>query len=319
MTQPMAWTTAQQESLLNTIQRRNERAILQNQLVQTNAEVEKRQQEQALLRDQWQQEQADVDRLNRLSWASLYYDLLNRRDQQISQEEAEAQQARLRYEVVAGAVTDLQHQRDSQAKRLAQYATADADYEQLLQAKRTALYGRYDATSETYRNHLATLTQHNQYLQELAEAHRAGLRALDEVMHLRNLLDQSRNWGTLDMLGGSAFSSLVKYRKLDDVQEQSYRVTRSLEQFRVEYADLNQRFMADWNFDNNLTRFVDIFFDNIFTDWSVQSRINNARKTAQDLENRLITTLAVLKSQIEQSVEQTKQQANELQRFLESA
>ena len=315
----MNWTTAQQETLLNAIQRRNERAILEKQLSQTKTELANRQQEQTALRQQWQEEQADVDRLHRLSWASVWYDLLNRKDEQISKEEAEAQQARLRYDAIGASIDTLKNQKANQENKLADCRNVNDDYERLIGEKRIALSYAFDKAGQQYQQYLTELTEGNRYLQELDEAHKAGMNALDEVVHLVNLLGNARNWGRWDMLGGSTISSAIKYNKLDDVRDQSYRVTQRLAQFRAEYADLNQAFLADWRFDDNLTRFVDIFFDNIFTDWSVQNRIHSALQTAQVLENQLIKAITSLKSQVEQGVEQTKQKADTLRQFLEVA
>ncbi|GAB3019525.1 hypothetical protein [Spirosoma pulveris] len=314
----MTWTTAQQDALQHAIQRRNERNILQNQLAQTNSELEKRQQEQAVLLDQWRDEQADVDRLNRLSWASLYHDLLNQKAQQLSKEQAEAQYARLRYDAVCATVDALQQQCEDQAKRLSDFLGVDTVYDQLIESKREALLNSPDTMREQYQQHLTKLTHSNQYAQELAEAKGAGLQALQEVRQLTQLLDEAHTWGTWDILGGSTISSMIKYSKLDEVRDQSQRVTYSLQQFRREYKDVDQTFLPDWTFDNNLTRFVDIFFDNIFTDWSVQSRINEARTTAHTLENQLVTAIAELQSQQNKSAEQTRQLSDQFQRFLET-
>ncbi|GAB4041172.1 hypothetical protein [Spirosoma gilvum] len=314
----MNWTAAQQEALLDVIRRKNERDQLQKQLERTKTELVTRQQQQADLRRQWQREQADVDRLDRLSWASLYYDLLNTKPQQRSKEEAEAQQARLRYDVVSASVDELKQQLAEQETRLTAYATVDPDYDRFIQEKRIALSFSAGYLGNQYQKRLSELTEQNRQLQELDEAHKAGLQALDEVFRLRKLLEQARNWGTWDMLGGSALASIGKYQKLDDVRDQSYRVTQSLERFRAEYADLNQTFLTEWRFDHTFTRFVDIFFDNIFTDLSVQSRIRSAAQTAQALENQLVKELTKLKAQLEQGVEQTKQKSNDLQHFLET-
>lgn len=314
----MNWTPIQQQALLNVIQRRNERDIIRRQLAQTTSELSSLQQQRNTLHDQWQQEQYDVDRLNRLSWVSVFYTLLNRKEQQLSQEEAEAQQARLQYDAITDTLTTLQQQHDSQQTRLTSFSHVDTDYEQLTSTKRLVLNTGQRVGYEPYQNQLAVLTNSTLLMQELEEAHQAGLKALDEVTHLTKLLSQARTLGTWDLLGGSVLSSAMKYNKLDAVRDQSYRVTRQLQQFRAEYADLNRTFMADWQFDNGATRFVDIFFDNIFTDASVQSRISHAHETAQALENELITAIGTLKSETEQAVERARQEAEKLQLLLET-
>ena len=313
----MAWTPTQQETLINTIQRRNERDRLQQQLTQTTTELKKQQQEQARIASGWEKEQADVNRLNRLSWASVFYDLIDRKAQQLTKEEAEVQQARLRYDAITASVTHLQQQHDSQQTRLSAYDGIDAAYHQLINEKQFFIATGTDAAYEPYKQQLTVFTTRNHHMQELTEAYTAGREALQEVMLLNSLLSQARTLGTWDALGGSVISSAMKYTKLDDVKEQSYRVSHRLQQFRAGYADLNQQFMADWQFDQGLTRFVDIFFDNIFTDWSVQSRIRNAQATAQALERHLVDAISALKSQVEQAVGQSRQEADKLQLLLE--
>lgn len=312
----MTWTPEQQQDLLRIIQRRNERDRLRQQQTQTRTELEKLRQQQATLRSQWENERADVDRLNRLSWASVYYALLNRKEEQLSQEEAEAQQAQLRYDAITAALTKRRQQLESQQTQLADYYDVDTDYEQRIGTKRVLLTNSLGNAYQPYKQQLASLTASNLLMQELQEAHAAGLRALDEVIALNRLLNQARNLGTWDMLGGSTLSSVMKYNKLDAVREQSYRVTHTLQQFRAEYADLNRSFTADWQFDQGTTRFVDIFFDNIFTDAAVQSRIRQAHETAQALGNQLVSAIETLKNQIEQAVEQNWREADKLQLLL---
>lgn len=76
---------------------------------------------------------------------------------------------------------------------------------------------------------------------------------------------------------------------------------------------------ADWQFDHGLTRFADIFFDNIFTDWSVQNRIGQAQQDARLLENKLVFAIGKLKTEIEKTVIDNQDRATELRSFLEQA
>ena len=313
----MTWTPDQQETLLSLIQQRNERDVLKRQVAATTAELKKQQQEQARLASQWEKEQADVNRLNRLSWASVFYDLIDQKEQRLTKEEAEAQQARLRYDAVTASVAALHQQQQNQQSRLTTYDGIDSAYHQLIDEKQAAMKTSTDAAYEPYKQQIAAVTVSNRQVQELQEAHTAGLAALDEVMVLNGLLNQARNLGAWDALGGSTFSSIMKYNKLDEVKEQSNQVSYRLQQFRAEYADLNRQFMADWQFDQGVTRFVDIFFDNIFTDWSVQARIRNAHETAQELERQLVSAVTTLKTEQERVTKEARQEADKLQLLLE--
>jgi hypothetical protein len=99
----MTWTNTQQERLLAIISRRNERDHLAQQLTYYETQLRQLAHDLSIQYDLWQREEADVERLQRLSWASIYYDFLNQKEQQLSKEAAEAQQAHLRFDAIQAA------------------------------------------------------------------------------------------------------------------------------------------------------------------------------------------------------------------------
>jgi len=315
----MTWTSNQQTQLLALIRQRSERDVLRNQLKNNEDDLEKGLADKQVLYDQLLEEEQDVDRLERLSWATLYYNLLNQREEKLTKEQAEAEAALSRYETVKEYVADLQTRKDELLEKLATYAHVDTDYDVLIQQKTGTFLVQQGTVNEQYKSHISALSAADKHLHELNEAHTACLKALNEIMHLVVLLDEARSLGNWDMFTKSVIFSMQKYQKLDQVKHQSYRVSWHLKQFNAEFADVHQTMDADWQFDDTLTQFADIFFDNFLVDWSVQRRIERIHHEARMLEMKLVHTLKILKTEVEQAVNKNQNQATELRNFLEMA
>lgn len=312
----MTWTSTQQEILLTLIRRRGERIALEQQLASLDKAIEQQRTQQATLYERWNHEQADVDRLERLSWASIYHKLVNRHDEQLTKEQEEAQRARLDYDAVNAEVEALTQRLMALQQRLATYADVEPAYTQLMQVKKQVVQEQPDTA---YQRLTDVLTAAERQVTELTEARQAGRQAAHEVEALIQLIEEAHRLGNWDMFLSSALLSAMKYGKLDDVRDQSQRVGYCVNRFRSELADVHGQLQAEWTFDDGLTRFVDIFFDNVFTDLSVQRRIESAQANAQQLQEQISQALSSIASQYETAIAEQTQRTQALRTYLEQA
>jgi hypothetical protein len=112
--------------------------------------------------------------------------------------------------------------------------------------------------------------------QEAREAHAAGLVARQLLVDAHDLLGSARSWSTWDTFGGGGLlTDMMKYDKLDRVAQTLRQADHALGIFSRELADLQLGGVGGVQVDG-LTRTFDVWFDNIFTDWAVRSRIQEA-------------------------------------------
>ena len=256
---------------------------------------------------------SDVYNLERLSWARLYYDLLNRREVQLAKEQTEAKTARLRYEAEWALGQDLRIRVADLREKLAAYANVDAAYDALIQDKTGVVIARQD---DRYQQYVAALSAAEKQLSEVSEARFAGLQAERAVGHLIDLLAEATSLGNWDMFTNSSVMSYLKYNKLDNVRDQSRVVSQSIQWFQSELADIQLDMTADWQVDG-FTRFVDIFFDNIFTDLSVQRRITKAYHDARMLGEHIAHALRQVEAQLANAQAGQEQRVIALRTYLE--
>lgn len=116
--------------------------------------------------------------------------------------------------------------------------------------------------------------------QEIHEAINAADDALIALRNAENSLSSAGNWGIWDIMGGGFLSTFFKHNKMDQAQRELDEARRALQRFRNELADLGRT--ADFNLDvGGFLRFTDYFFDDIFSDLMVQSKIRQGQQQLQ--------------------------------------
>ncbi len=129
---------------------------------------------------------------------------------------------------------------------------------------------------------------------EVREAVAAGERALGSLRNALKCLDGAKNWGIVDMLGGGLVSSLVKRSKMDDAAGYMEEAKADLRKFQKELRDVSVSMDLRMEIGSFLS-FADVFFDNLFVDVMVQSKINEARDQVDEAIARVESLLVDLR------------------------
>ncbi len=149
---------------------------------------------------------------------------------------------------------------------------------------------RYDTGSGEYRENrsAADFTRSasgNADAREVDEAIWAGERALDSLREAKAKLNSARNWGIYDILGGGMISSIVKHSKMNSANEWVEQANHDLKRFAKELRDVDEDGL--YVEAGTLASTMDIFFDNVFSDFIVQNRINEARGEIDRMIDRI--------------------------------
>lgn len=112
-------------------------------------------------------------------------------------------------------------------------------------------------------------------IKEINEA----IRACDDTIDLINSgmkkLGSARGWGIYDtFFDGGLFSSLIKHGKINDASKIFNKINNQLVVLQKELSDINIDFVKYDNL-SSLNTFLDIVFDNVFSDFITQKNIND--------------------------------------------
>ena len=117
---------------------------------------------------------------------------------------------------------------------------------------------------------------------EVREALEAGAAAAQALAAAHQVLGSADGWATYDtFFGGGMLTDMMKYDRMDRAQQLLHHADQAVRRLTRELADVGMQPVVAGLQVDGFTRAFDIWFDNIFTDWSVKARIGDAaRQTA---------------------------------------
>ena len=124
------------------------------------------------------------------------------------------------------------------------------------------------------------------YEKERREAIDAGRRALNSLRAAKKELDSARSWGMWDMFGGNLISGMMKHSKMNNAQNYINQAKYDLKSFEKELSDVANNYNLNVNVSDFMS-FADFFFDGLFVDFMVQSKINDARRQVDEAIRRV--------------------------------
>lgn len=121
---------------------------------------------------------------------------------------------------------------------------------------------------------------------ELKEASQALLDLKNEIDKTIKMTESASRWGLFDLFADSGLVGLVKRGKIKDINSNLKIVRDKLEVAKRELNDI--RIDLDVEIpDSTYDFFVDVIFDNIFTDLRVNGEIKEIREKLEDLGDRV--------------------------------
>ncbi|ABX41099.1 coiled-coil domain-containing protein [Lachnoclostridium phytofermentans] len=111
---------------------------------------------------------------------------------------------------------------------------------------------------------------------ELEEAITATNRVYELTKDALEQYKSAKSWATYDtFFNGGLISDLIKYNKIDNAVEIVSQLQSATDRMNKELKDVKVAFDSNLNQIDGSTRFFDIAFDNIFTDWSVRNKLSS--------------------------------------------
>lgn len=133
-------------------------------------------------------------------------------------------------------------------------------------------------------------------LRQIEEAQVACEGALRSLGEAQQKVGSARSWGTYDTwFGGGFFSSMIKHDRIGDAETYMHDVDAALDRLRRELADVRMNGAALGGVGvSDLTRTLDVWFDNFFSDLAVQSRLADADQRLDAIGEALVSVRRAL-------------------------
>lgn len=221
-------------------------------------------------------EQADVDRLTG-GFRSIFYAVIGKKGEMLEKEQADVLAASMKYETAKKELEAVQkevYDLDWEAGAIRRY---EREYQAVLMEKVEAM-----KKMSAYAEKIADLEEKKGFLaiqlREVNEAIAAGRNILGQLDSIERSLSDAESCAQWDLFTkGSIITQIEKWSHLDDAKAHAEKLEWLVRRFKTELSDLSLQ--TDFSLpDSEGLRFADWFFDGLFVDWTVLSRIQESKE-----------------------------------------
>nr|WP_144920872.1 hypothetical protein [Paenibacillus bovis] len=308
-----------QERQMELTMKINERNRIKRRLESAEQQLKEATATRDRLRAQLTKEQQDIAKLGKFSFSNLINNWTGKWDEKMEKEMAEAAEAELKYNEAEKTLIDLKAETDRlrKAYQNPDYQFIDEDWADFLKEKETWLRQHDTIASKTLQKIADERVTLRSMLREFDEARDAGhkaIRTIDAAIDKLNNAEGLSTWDTF--LGGGMLVSALKYSEVNSSDDLIHRAQRALRHFETELMDIQNFATESFKVNqNDIFTFTDVFFDNIFSDWAVHSRITEAKGklngVLQDVR-RVMDQLMRKKDEVNHHIEILNQQEKEI-------
>lgn len=257
------------------------------------SKLEALRQKESELKAQLQKENADVSKLEKKNLKSLFYTIRGNLEQQLAQEQNEAVVAKYHYEQILRDLSDLDYQIETLSSEREQYRNAHAEYDRLWTQKKEHIIQESEQMAQQIIALDTELKQHSHKWKETKEALSAGNAALASLDKVQDFLKSAANWGKWDMFGGGLLADIEKHSKLDAAKNKLSQSQQLLCKFNEALSDI--LISSDITIEiDGFSKFADFFFDGLFADWNMQTKINQSTNDVLTVMNEVKQVIAKL-------------------------
>ena len=248
------------------------------------------------LQSRHEAESQDVERLEGLGLAAVLAAVRGTRTGALDRERAEELAARYAVQTATGQLQAVEARREQVERRLAQLGNTGARREAALEAHAQALRAGGGAGASGLDAVLDELSEVTAQATEVAQARAAGQRAATALDAARSELGSADSWSAYDTwFGGGLLSSAVKHDRIDAAGNRIAQAQAAIADLARELTDVRglTGLQADLGI-TPMTRTLDVWFDNLFSDLSVRSSIRSSLDRVDTASGAVREAMALL-------------------------
>lgn len=239
-------------------------------------------------------EHAEFEKLDQLSLKSIFHSILGDKEQQSEKGRQEYLQAYLRYNDAKKSLELLEFEFQTLSKKLEKESFLQVELERLIKAREQEML----VLDEKYAIHLQKLFKEGDKLQklkiEINEAIKTGDTSLVNLTHMITFLNQARQWGHTQGKG----PAFLRRGSIDKARTISYQVKLDLQKFSDELRDVyGESYEFPFQMES-FSGFLDMFYDNLISDWIIQNKIKNSLNNCLAVRDRVHRFLSTLKGEL---------------------
>lgn len=240
-------------------------------------------------------EYADIEALEKLTLKGVFHSILGDKKKQLEVARQEYLQVALKHNEMKTTIETLNYELSILQKKSDLLRELQTELKSLQILREEELRFEDSLEGEQLRIILKKIEENIQESNRVEGIRNSGKVALKKLSMSVLALQEAKNWGNWDMMQKrNRMGDYYKHSAIDDAKKYAFDAKRALVNFERELAELNMNLKTK-QFDlGSMSSFMDIFFDNLITDWIFQQKIKktliNINTVIEDVK-KIITIL----------------------------
>ncbi|MFB1082609.1 hypothetical protein [Jeotgalibacillus sp. JSM ZJ347] len=286
----------------------DEKKKLEKRLLNVRSQLVEHKQKQQELEQSLSKEQLDLHQMDRFSLVNMVRKWRGTHEELREKEYDEAAKAELKLNEHEQMVNDLHNDEAELKSTLTAYESAESDWEAFLKEKERWIKQNDSETAREIDLHLNHYADLDALLVEMEEAINAGQSAASSLEAALSKLNSAHGMSTWDtFLGGGMIVTAIKHSELDQSQDSLHWAQRNLRKFESELKDIKDVTAESMDVERgSFITFADYFLDDIFSEWTIHSRINDSIRKVGDTKLKVVRAVGNLQKERGQILQQQK-------------
>lgn len=278
------------------IQKSNELASKRLQITLDDLAIKK--QELSRLESKMLSEHSDVEELEKMSLKSVFRKVLGDKEAQLEKERQEYLHAFMKFEEYKKTLDILEFEVDILQEKVANSSDVSQQINKQLAIRKKELMLNGSAIGKKISGIESEINKYYYIRKECLEAAEVGNSVIHMMDEMVGHLKSAHDWGSWQTRRrGNSMNSIIKAASIDKAKKISHQIQHLLRVFHRELADIHgqQNFDLSFNLDG-FNSFLNVFFDNLISDWVVQRKIATSMNSVINTQakvKRIIYTLEV--------------------------
>jgi hypothetical protein len=238
---------------------------------------------------QLDKELKDIKELEKMGIKSLFHKVLGSQEEQLEKERQEYLSLNLKYKELVKSIEITEFELGILDKKIVGIEKVASKLERLKDIRGKEIL----RTNSPLKNDLLVIIKKEEkairLIEEIKQAFDAGEQSLNSIRKVLKHLKNAEKWGQWDMYNNkSNYYDHMKYTAIDKAVDEAYRTKHVLSIYKNELADVGFSNTFTFNVES-FTKFTDIFFDNLISDWLVQRKIKNVFSNVNAVFDKVTT------------------------------
>lgn len=272
---------------------------IERHLIQLNDQLDKAYKDLERLDKELRKEFKDIEKLEKLSVKGLFHQILGSKEEQIEKERQEYLQASLKYDEAKKSVDLLEYECNLLKGKTENLPALEKQLNLLIKKREKLLIENNTRVGKQILDLVLIMDTHREFIGNVGQSQKSGQEVILVLDKMIEHLKQAKNWGQWDMAGRQRGASYMKHNQIDRARDLSYHAKHLLVRFENDLRHIYGPQQFNLNIDlDSFSRFTDIFFDNLISDWIVQQKIQNALSNVLSVRDKIIRLLQSMDAEI---------------------